>query len=198
MNKSTVDDKVIISGLQAGGTQRHSFETKLYNHFKYLIKGGVWRRRLPEETCQSVYSDTVMDVIENIVTRRFEGKASLKAYIYQIFDHKCVDEVRKNTTNKNAVNEQAVGIETFTQILPDSTRSVIEEIIRKETLDGIRERLLNLGENCRQILSYFGDGYTDIEIAQMTGFKTAEVVKTTRLRCLDKLRARVLNKKSND
>jgi len=45
-----------------------------------------------------------------------------------------------------------------------------------------------LGENCREMLALFADGYSDKEIAVTMEYKTAEVVKTSRLRCLEKLR----------
>ena len=43
----------------------------------------------------------------------------------------------------------------------------------------------------------FADGYNDKEIATAMEYKTADVVKTSRLRCLDKLRQLYINKKDN-
>jgi hypothetical protein len=45
-----------------------------------------------------------------------------------------------------------------------------------------------IGENCKQMLSQWADGCSDREIAESMGYKTADVVKTSRLRCLEKLR----------
>jgi hypothetical protein len=45
-----------------------------------------------------------------------------------------------------------------------------------------------LGESCRKLLALFADGFSDQEIAVAMEYKTAEVVKTSRLRCIDKLR----------
>ena len=60
--------------------------------------------------------------------------------------------------------------------------------MEKSDLNEIRKKLDALGETCRQILMQFADGYTDREIAATMDYKTPDVVKTTRLRCLDKLR----------
>ena len=48
----------------------------------------------------AIYHDTVIAIINNIASGKFEGRSSLKTYIYQIFSNKCVDLLRKKTTNK--------------------------------------------------------------------------------------------------
>ena len=48
--------------------------------------------------------------------------------------------------------------------------------------------MAELGDNCKKLLAMFADGYSDKEIAVSMEYKTADVVKTSRLRCLDKLR----------
>jgi RNA polymerase sigma-70 factor (ECF subfamily) len=45
-----------------------------------------------------------------------------------------------------------------------------------------------MGENCRQLLGLWSESYSDKEIASIMEYKTADVVKTSRLRCLEKLR----------
>src|SRR5215218_2134214 len=93
----------IITALQTGGSQRRVAEKKLYEHFFYLVKHGSSKYSIDEEEAASAYSDSIISVIENIVTNKFEGRSSLKSYVYQIFFNKCVDLVRKATTNKNRV-----------------------------------------------------------------------------------------------
>ena len=58
----------------------------------------------------------------------------------------------------------------------------------RSDFDVLRTRLNELGDNCRKMLALFADGYTDKEIAVAMDYKTAEVVKTSRLRCLERLR----------
>lgn len=197
MKSSTIDEKALISGLQEGGTQRRLFERKLYEHFFYLIKQGVWDYGLSEDTCASAYSDTVISAIENIVQHQFAGRSSLKSYIHQIFMNKCVDEMRKNTTNKNRINNEMIGFDLFITNLPDQARTIVQEIIDESDYFLLMQKIKELGEKCRELLLLFEDGYSDQEIAEQMQYNSAQVVKTTRLRCIEKLREKVLPKKSN-
>lgn len=187
------DENDLIGGLFRDGKERQLSETALHTHFLYLIRYGVWRHRLPKDVCESIYSDTMYVVINNIRQGKFEKKASLETYINSIFDHKCIDAVRSMLAEKNKTLHHSVDIEFFTQKLPDSARSIIEALIRKEDIDKINKNREELGENCRQLLFFFEEDKKDTETAQLMGFKSAEVVKTTRLRCMEKLRQKVLN-----
>jgi RNA polymerase sigma-70 factor (ECF subfamily) len=48
-----------------------------------------------------------------------------------------------------------------------------------------------LGDKCRQILLLFEDGFTDREIALELSYNSAAVAKTTRIRCIEKLKEKV-------
>lgn len=193
-----IDETSLILGLQEGGTKRRFFERKLYEHFFYLIKRGVWKYGLSEDVCASAYSDTIIIVIEHIVARRFEARSSLKSYTYQIFMNKCVDEMRKNTTNKGRVNYRNKEIDSLIINLPDQARNVVQQMIDKGNQLLLMQKVKELGEKCRELLLLYEDGYNDKEIAQQMQYNSAEVVKTTRLRCLEKLREKVFTKKQND
>jgi DNA-binding CsgD family transcriptional regulator len=55
----------------------------------------------------------------------------------------------------------------------------------------IKKQLDAIGQKCKEVLLMFEDGLTDKEIAEILSYSNAAVVKTTRLRCLDKLREKV-------
>jgi RNA polymerase sigma factor (sigma-70 family) len=198
MKKSALDEKTIITGLQEGGAQRRLFERKLYEHFFYLIKQGAWKYGLDEEICASVYSDTILCVLENVVTHRFEEKSSLKSYTYQIFMNKCVDELRRTKTSKGRLVHELTEIDAFTLNLPDQVRNILQQIINKQEYSSLMQKLQELGEKCRQLLLLFEDGYSDKEIAGQMQYNSAQVVKTTRLRCLEQLREKVFSNKSDE
>jgi RNA polymerase sigma-70 factor (ECF subfamily) len=60
--------------------------------------------------------------------------------------------------------------------------------MEKNDWDLLHDKLNEIGENCRKLLLSWADGYPDKEIAALLEYKTADVVKTSRLRCLEKLR----------
>ena len=60
--------------------------------------------------------------------------------------------------------------------------------MEKADKDLVKQKLKEVGESCRQLLLRWAEGLSDKEIAIAMEYKTADVVKTSRLRCLEKLR----------
>lgn len=177
----------IIEGLQNDVSKRHQYEDSLYKRFSYFIEEGKRKYFLTHEDAFTAYSDTIIIVLENIVNKTFQGRSSLKTYIYQVFSNKCVDQVRKNTTNKNEVHK-ASDLSKALDAVSDATKTILQRLIDKADTDLLKQRLNALVGNCRQMLLLSADGYSDKDIAQIMGFKTSAVAKTSRLRCLEKLR----------
>jgi RNA polymerase sigma-70 factor (ECF subfamily) len=180
-------DRGIIEQLRQGGTDRRRSEEQLFSRFSYFIREGTTKHALSEDDAFNAYSDTILVAIENLISAGFEGRASLKTYLYQIFHNKCVDLIRKKTTNKNSVN-RSESISDRLLLLSDSSRSVLQQLIDKADWNLLKEKLGSLEDKCRQLLLFWGDNYSDKEIAAMLYYKTADVVKTSRLRCLEKMR----------
>ncbi|HZK64859.1 MAG TPA: sigma-70 family RNA polymerase sigma factor [Puia sp.] len=180
-------DRGIIEQLRQGGTDRRRSEEQLFSRFSYFIREGITKHALSEDDAFNAYSDTILVAIENLINAGFEGRASLKTYLYQIFHNKCVDLIRKKTTNKNSVN-RSESISDRLLLLSDSSRSVLQKLIDKADWNLLKEKLGSLEDKCRQLLLFWGDNYSDKEIAAMLYYKTADVVKTSRLRCLEKMR----------
>jgi RNA polymerase sigma factor, sigma-70 family len=190
VHASDSSENLLIAQLQEGGSARTRAEKILYGRYTYLIRLGERQYRLDPELSASVYSDTIISLIQNIVSNRFQSRSSLKSYVHQIFMNKCVDEVRKKTTKKRAVNHNTREIDDLVNVLPDGARNAVQKLI-DESVQNILYNLVNeLGEKCRQLLMLFEDGYEDKEIAVQMNYNSADVVKTSRLRCMEKLRAR--------
>lgn len=181
------EDQKIIGDLRLGGTERRRTEDLLFNRFSYFIREGISKHHLSEDDAFTAYSDTVMAGIGKIVDGRFEGRSSLKTYFYQIYYNKCVDLLRKSTTNKNSVHRaESIGDRMLS--LSDSARSIVQHLIDKADWDLLKQRLNELEDKCRQLLLLWGNNFSDLEVAAQMAYKSADVVKTSRLRCLEKLR----------
>jgi RNA polymerase sigma factor (sigma-70 family) len=180
-------DQELIGQLRQGGIDRRRSEEQLFNRFSYFVREGMNKHALSEDESFNAYSDTILAALDNIKNTQFEARASLKTYLYQIFHNKCVDLLRKKATNKNSVHRPET-ISDRLMLLSDSTRSVVQKLIDKADWNLLREKLKELEEKCRQLLMYWGDNYSDKEIASLLNYKTADVVKTSRLRCLERLR----------
>ena len=183
-------DSDILFGLKAGYKQRIAYEKILYNQYAYFIDEGCRKQSINYDESFSAYSDAVLSAIHNIINNHFDGRSSIKTYLYQIFSNKCIDLVRKNTTNKHQVHKTMPVPEMMNQ-LPDSAKTSIERLMNNELKAKIRMQLGTIGKKCKELLLMFEDGLTDKEIAQELSYNNAAVVKTTRLRCLEKLREKV-------
>ena len=188
-NKPTLstDEREIIDSITQNGTERKKGEERLFNRYAYFIKEGIYKYSLPEEDAFDLYSDTIISAIEKIASGSFQGRSSLKTWIYSIFHNKYVDLLRKKTTNKNSIH-QTLSISDLLLEISDHSKSIVQKLVDKTDWEILREKLVQVGENCRQMLLLWADGYSDKDIAGLMEYKTSDVVKTTRLRCLEKLK----------
>jgi RNA polymerase sigma factor (sigma-70 family) len=180
-------DRDIISNLLHDGIDRKKAEEQLFSQYAYFIEQAMHKYSFPEDEAFNIYADTIMAAIARIINRSFEGRSSLKTWLFQIFHNKCVDLIRKNATNKSSVH-RAVSISDMFLQMADTAKSVIQEMMEKTDRSRLKQKLEEIGENCRQILMQWAEGFSDKEIAAAMEYKTADVVKTSRLRCLEKLR----------
>lgn len=187
-----MQDVHIINGLVMDNGQRASVEKELYQQYQYFIDEGCRKYRLTYEDSFSAYSDAVLSVIHNIKNQSFNHNASLKTYLFQIFSNKCIDLIRKKTTNKHKVHQSAAEPELLSQ-LPDTARNVIEKLVTEQKIAALKQQLEVIGEKCKEILLLFEDGFSDKEIAETLQYSNAAVAKTTRLRCLDKIKEKMKN-----
>jgi len=180
-------DRDIINRLRQDGIDRKKGEEQLFSSYAYFIEQAMHNYSFSEDEAFNIYADTILAAISQITGGSFEERSSLKTWLHQIFHNKCVDLVRKNATNKNSVN-RATSIPDRLLQMADTAKSVIQQMMEKTDRELIKQKLREIGENCRQLLMQWAEGYSDREIAESMAYKTADVVKTSRLRCLDKLR----------
>jgi len=181
------DERDIIDSIQQNGAERKKGEERLFNRYAYFIQEGIYKHSLTQEEAFDVYSDTILSAIERIANRSFEGRSTLKTWLYQIFHNKYVDLLRKKTTNKSSVHQTASISDLMLQVA-DNAKTIIQQLVDKTDKAVLRQKLNDVGENCKKMLMFWAEGYSDREIAEQMEYKSADVVKTSRLRCLEKLK----------
>jgi RNA polymerase sigma factor (sigma-70 family) len=177
----------IIERLLTSGVSKRKAEEQLFKMFSYFVREGVRKHFLSEEESQDAYSDTILVAIEKVCNSSFKAESSLKTYIYQIFHNKCVDLIRKKTTNKNSVHHTISITDSLIEI-PDGAKPIIQQMMERSNWELLKAKLDEMGGNCRQLLLLFADGFSDKDIATELSYKSADVVKTSRLRCVERLR----------
>jgi RNA polymerase sigma factor (sigma-70 family) len=180
-------DFEIARNLRQGGIARRAAEEHLFNKYAYYIREGSKKHFINEEDAFDAYADAVLSAIDTITKGQFENRSTIKTYLYKIFHNKCVDLIRKKTTNKMSVH-QTRAIDDMMMQLSDTSKPVIQKLIENSDFEQLRQKLELLGEKCKKLLNLFAEGYSDKEIAEIAEYKTGEVAKTSRIRCLEKLR----------
>jgi RNA polymerase sigma-70 factor (ECF subfamily) len=175
-SRGILSDEAILSGIVSDGILQRNTENKLYEQYFYFIKDATFKHKLSEDEAASLYTDSVLAFIENVRINRFQGNSAIKTYLYQIFSNKCVDFIRKTTTNKMSVHE-AEPIEDFVLMMADGSKNILQELISESEIKILKTKISQLGDKCQQMV-----------VAWSLGYQTANVAKTSRLRCLDKLR----------
>lgn len=190
MNLQTVlkiDDQEIIDNMCGSMYDRRRGEEQLFQNYSYFIREAIRKYSFSHDEAFDVYSDSILATIDKICNGLFRGESSLKTFAYQIFHNKCIDQIRRKTTNKYSVN-RTVSFADIPGEFSDAAKSAIQKIMEKSDRDFLRQKLNGLGDNCRKLLLLWADGYTDKEIVSSLDYKTTDVVKNSRLRCLGKLR----------
>jgi RNA polymerase sigma factor (sigma-70 family) len=186
-SRNALSDKAILSGIVSDGILQRNTENKLYEQFFYFIKDATFKHKISEDDAASIYTDSVLAFIENVRNKHFHGNSAIKTYIYQIFSNKCVDFIRKTATNKMSVHETEK-IDDSVFMMPDETKNILQKLISENEMNVLKIKIGQLGEKCQQMVLAWSEGFSDNQIAQELGYQTANVAKTSRLRCLDKLR----------
>jgi RNA polymerase sigma factor (sigma-70 family) len=168
-------------------TGKRRGEELLFNGFVYFIREGGKKFRLTEEEAFDAYADAILSAIASISGGQFQGNSSIKTFLYRIYQNKCVDLLRKKTTKRNSVHD-TVTITDLTAQLSDAAVSAVQRMVDNMDVELLRQRLQEIGEKCRQLLWLSAEGYSDKLITKELQYKTTDVVKTSRLRCLSKLR----------
>ena len=186
-SQKPISDQDLIHNLLHTGIDRRKAEEQLFSHYAYFIEQAMQKYSFTEDEAFNIYADTIMVAITKITDGSFEGRSSLKTWLFQIFHNKCVDLVRKNTTNKSSVHH-VLSISDMIFQMADSAKLVIQEMMERTDMELVKQKLKEIGESCRRLLLLWADGYNDKEIAAAMEYKSADVVKTSRLRCLEKLK----------
>ncbi len=180
-------DEDFITGIQQDYPQRQVWENKLYLTFRYLIKEAVWKHKLQEDEASMAYSDAILATIKHIEANTFEQRSSLKTYIYKIYRYKCIDFLRAAQTHKSGAGNREE-LDIYLELLPDEQQDTMRQLCAKYEVAVLKKKIQMMENRCKQIILAWGEGYQDREIAEDLGYQSPAVAKTSRLRCLKKLK----------
>lgn len=156
------------------------------------VRSYIIRNSGNEDDAKDIYQEAYIAVWRNIQTDKFipQNETSLDGYLYKIAQFKWIDHLRKNSGKKQEldINESNLSMDTSAE---DESEDEFEIKITH-----IKSSFLELGKNCKELLSSFYYDKKPLKIiAQESGY-TEATVKNNKYRCLQKLREMVKNKTS--
>jgi RNA polymerase sigma factor (sigma-70 family) len=177
----------LIQGICSISNDSQLAEKALFQRYEYLINIGQYKHQLSEERVFDAYHDTFMVVLNDIRKQKFRGESTLKTYFSRIFNNKCIDYFRKNTTTKSRVHTWTDDLEKVSN--HEAGQNIQKYLEQTELLDDLKAELRKLGAACQQIILDYAFGYSFAEIAvRLTpAMKNAQTVKSKKSQCMKKL-----------
>ncbi|MEL6670689.1 MAG: sigma-70 family RNA polymerase sigma factor [Bacteroidota bacterium] len=191
--KKTYSDPQILDQLKGSRVQQERMINWLYQQYLGLIYRGMEKYQLSREEAAEAYADAIIGLRESVVKGKFEGRSKVFTFLFQIFEHKCGDKLRRKTTHK-------ASIKWIYEIpnLPMEAKSFLQKLILEEEVTHLKELIFELGEKCRQLLwdtEYWG---YDLEtVAQKLGLKNARSASSQKYKCMERLKKQIKKSQSS-
>ncbi|MEM7371063.1 MAG: sigma-70 family RNA polymerase sigma factor [Bacteroidota bacterium] len=181
--KAIVSDQIILEGILTGGAKQEKAIKRLYEQYFHLIYNGRKKyHQLSDDDLLTAYNAAIISLRRHVLNQTFRGDSSLWTYLNKIFYNKCIDIIRKVSSNREDAYENLPDQE-------DEQGTVLSQMTINEEFDQLVSQLAQLGEPCKQIImdsEYLG--YNSEEIAQRVGFSNARSVNSKKYSCLQRLR----------
>jgi RNA polymerase sigma-70 factor (ECF subfamily) len=180
-------DKKVIDGIRAGGTSmQRTIDWFYHEHFGLVYKLSS-THRIEKEQAIDAYSDSLTAFVDNIRNDKFRGESKCSTYFIRIFNNKCIDVIRKKTTNK--ATNQIISFEDMKQ--------EVMQPAENESLD-LTGFMNELSEICREVLMDWSDGFSMDEVAERNNLKNAHTARSKRYNCFQQLMEILKRKKIVD
>ena len=173
-----------IDAVRQGGVAMERATGALIKYFRGYPLKFMKKFGLKKEDVLDIYTDSIMVVITYIRLGKFDESNTVSTYLYCVTHNKCVDLIRKKRNRK--------GLE-FLEIpeapIPDRSRGLLHELLISEAFHSVMDLLDSFKGKCKELILKWGFwGYSMSEIAESLDYKSADVVRTKKLRCLKRLR----------
>lgn len=178
-------DRNYIDHIRAGGFKQERSIRQLYEQYFYLVRLGKSKYpKMDDDDLLSAYNASIISLRKQIVLGNFRGESTIKTYLNRIFFNKCIDILRKHSSNK-----EDSGFESMPE--PDSgnqSPGILKQLYQEERIAQLASLLEKLGKVCKKIIidaEYWG--YNATEIAERVGFSNARSVSSKKYDCLKRL-----------
>lgn len=173
-------DKLLLGKIAEGN---HNALHQLYQKHREAFLGWACKRyQCTEEDAADLYQDAIIVVYENALAGKITGSSKLRTYLFGV--------------GRNLILKNHEKYKRFADLEDNDTRDEIsseaavdEPIILTERQAALQKALQELGEACRRLLlRFYYDRYSTEAIMSEFGYKSKDVVKSQKARCMRSLR----------
>ena len=151
-------------------------------HQHYCINKLMCEKNCPREEAEDIYVEAILNLRSKIITDQIAALTNVKSYLAQT----CVNMYFVRIKQQQRWNKHIPDVERF---FYQSDYVLNEEDYDfEEAMAVTRAVWSKMKEKCKDIIHYFYiDRLKMDEISRLMGFSNANVVKTTKSRCLKKM-----------
>lgn len=173
---SKVEDQKLVDGLKAGN---NLVIREIYQKFFQSIKGNVKNWGGTEEDAKDIFQEAVIVLYRMVKKPDFKLSSALFSLLYPICRNLWLKEVR---------NRSKLGGGEVKDLERIEDQSDIIEAINERAIDGLfRDKLQELGEQCRKMLDMFFQKRSMKEIVTDLGLSSISFAKKKKFQCKEKL-----------
>lgn len=162
-------DSEILQKIKAGDESALDYLYK--QHYKMMLRL-VLKNNGTEQEALDIFQDALIVFWQKAIKDDFELTSKISTYLFSV----CQNLWRKELSRKSKFEES------------DKEESESNQFESEEMVKIIHECINELGDSCRQILSYYYfDGMTMDQIAKKMGLANSDTAKTKRYKCKKRL-----------
>jgi RNA polymerase sigma factor (sigma-70 family) len=155
---------------------------ELYKANRKTIRAYVMRNNGTLDDAEDMLQEALIVLWERVRTGRFEYTAKLGTFIYGVVKNMWSRELARKR------REQPV-VEDLEFVTANNNPTALDDLIKNEHVDSIRNALNRLGEPCKKLLMlYYWEELSMEEIAEELGFANAETAKSKKYQCKEMLK----------
>ena len=177
------DTQILNEQLNALRANDEEVLRQLYHQNYRRVESYVLQNNGSKDEAVDVFQDAFIAVWRNIQLNKFKLRdgSSIDAYLIQIARYKWLDQLRQKSVKKRV---------SLPAVLPDISFEALEDE-ELQQLDKIKEKFLQLGDKCKDLLAKFYYGKQSMrEIAKAFNW-TEATAKNNKYRCIEKLKTLV-------
>lgn len=179
------DTNSIVQRIKAGDTT--CLEELVISYKSYCVNGLKKKVRCSDDEADGLFIDALLEIRDKILTDKVTHFVNLKSYIFGICQNMWLAQRREEKKLADKQNEVEIYYREYLQddFLWDTDSS---PDYKEELIGRVNIALGSIGDKCRMIIKYFYIEKRSMEdIAELLGFASSDVAKTSKSRCFKKL-----------